>query len=189
MVTAYLAGGAPAHVLYVDGTLAWRGSGRERSPGGLGDEDFRADGGGSGTGRRPTEAASIPYMGTGREMGECPSMTPWPLQGGTSNSPHLYHLRARGNARTRNGAGILFSSHAAQAASGPASRWPRVPGHLDALRWAASLGRPVGAEPNVGPPQHHDTPGPVICAPKSCACHALLSFRPNHPCVTREIEI
>ena len=37
MVTAYLAGGAPAHVLYVDGTLAWRGSGRERSPGGLGD--------------------------------------------------------------------------------------------------------------------------------------------------------
>ena len=43
---------APAHVLYVDGTLAWRGSGRERSPGGLGDEDFRADGGGSGTGRR-----------------------------------------------------------------------------------------------------------------------------------------
>ena len=25
---------------YVDGTLAWRGSGRERSPGGLGDEDF-----------------------------------------------------------------------------------------------------------------------------------------------------
>jgi hypothetical protein len=34
---------APAHVLYVDGTLAWRGSGRERSPGGLGDEDFRAD--------------------------------------------------------------------------------------------------------------------------------------------------
>ena len=43
---------APAHVLYVDDTLAWRGSGRERSPGGLGDEDFRADGGGSGTGRR-----------------------------------------------------------------------------------------------------------------------------------------
>ena len=46
---------APAHVLYVDGTLAWRGSGRERSPGGLGDEDFCANGGGSGTG--PTEAA------------------------------------------------------------------------------------------------------------------------------------
>ena len=38
-------------MLYVDGTLAWRGSGRERSPGGLGDEDFRADGGGSGTPR------------------------------------------------------------------------------------------------------------------------------------------
>jgi hypothetical protein len=51
---------APAHVLYVDGTLAWRGSGRERSPspGGLGDEDFRADGGGSGT-DGPTEADPI----------------------------------------------------------------------------------------------------------------------------------
>ena len=58
---------APAHVLYVDGTLAWRGSGRERSPGGLGDEDFRADGGGSGTG--PTEAARVINMMTGREKG------------------------------------------------------------------------------------------------------------------------
>ena len=48
---------APAHVLYVDGTRAWRGTGRERSPGSLGDEDFCADGGGSGTG--PTEAAPI----------------------------------------------------------------------------------------------------------------------------------
>ena len=57
---------APAHVLYVDGTLAWRGSGRERSPGGLGDEDFRADGG---VGDGPTEAAECINVIHGREKG------------------------------------------------------------------------------------------------------------------------